>query len=411
MPLTDKQAKAAAPAEKDYKLADEKGLFLLVKRNGAKYWRMKYRFAGKEKLLSIGVYPETSLKAARTKRDEARQLLAEGTDPSVAKRARKQATITAALNSFEAIALEWHQLKSAGWAQSNADKIKGRMEKYLFPVIGSRPIDSIEAPELLTLIRKIEAKEHYETAHRVRSYASKVFKYAIATGRASRDPAGDLVGTLKPKQTKHYAAITTPQEFGRLLLAIDNYQGTPAVIAALKCSALWFCRPGELRQTEWAEVDFDNQMIVIPGDRMKMRNDHIIPLSRQSIEILRELEPLTRRSKYVFPGVRGASRPLSENGVRTALLNMGYDNNTHTAHGFRATARTLLDEVLGYRFEWIEQQLAHEVRDTNGRAYNRTQHLEQRREMMQRWADYLDQLKTAAAAGNVISASFGGRAG
>jgi integrase len=411
MALADKQAKAALPKDKTYRLFDEKGLYLEVTPKGQKYWRMKYRFAGKEKRLSLGVYPEVSLKVARAGRDNARQQLSEGIDPSASKQAKKLATKTAALNSFEAIALEWHELKSAGWAQTNADKIKGRMEKYLFPVIGSRPIESIEAPELLALIRKIEEKQLIETAHRIRSYASQVFKYAIATGRASRDPAGDLLGTLKAKQTKHYAAITDPQGVGRLMLAISEFEGTPVVKAALQCSALWLCRPGELRQTEWDEVDFDNRLIIIPAERMKMRNDHLIPLSDQSLEILRELEPLTRRSCYVFPSARGASRPLSENAVRVALRGMGYDNDTMTAHGFRAMGRTLLDEQLGYRMEWIEQQLAHEVRDANGRAYNRTQYLEQRREMMQRWADYLDQLRTAAAAGNVISASFGSRTG
>lgn len=406
MPLTDKQIKAADPAEKDYKLSDEKGLFLLVKRNGAKYWRMKYRFAGKEKLLSIGVYPEISLKSARASRDAARKQLADGVDPSASKQAKKLASKHAAANSFELLAREWFATRMADKSETHRVRTLRSLENYLFPPLGRRPVNDITPIELLAVLRKIEATGKIETARRCKQAASAVFRYGVVTCRCERDPAGDLKDALKIPEKRHFAAITNPAEFGKLLLAIDNYTGTPAVSAALKCSALWFCRPGELRKLEWAQINWKQKQIELTAE--KTQQEHIIPLALQSLEILKQLEPITSRSKYVFPSARGASRSLSENTVRVALRSMGYDKDTMTAHGFRAAARTMLDEVLGYRIEWIEQQLAHTVKDANGRAYNRTRHLEQRREMMQRWADYLDQLKAAAEGGNVISASFGG---
>jgi len=409
MPLTDKQAKAAVPKEKAYKLADEKGLYLEVMPTGAKYWRWKYRFAGKEKRLALGVYPETSLKAARTARDNARQLLAEGADPSAAKQARKLATKAAAANSFELLAREWFETKMKDRTKDHRARTLRAMERDLFPHLGTRPVTEITPTELLEVLRKIEKRGIIETAHRVKQTASAVFRYGVATGRCERDPSADLRGALATHKTQHLAAITTPAEAGRLLLAIEDYTGTPVVAAALKCSALWFCRPGEVRHLEWAQVNWDESRLEFTAEKTGL--DHIVPLCRQSLDILKALEPLTGRFKYVFPSARGASRPLSENGVRTALRTLGYGNDQMTPHGFRAMARTLLDEVLGYPPHIIEQQLAHAVKDAMGRAYNRTQHLEQRREMMQRWADYLDQLRTAAAAGNVISASFGSRAG
>lgn len=407
MPLTDRQVKAAKPQEKKYKLADEKGLYLEVRPNGSKYWRMKYRFHGKEKLAAFGVYPDVSLAAARELRDSARQQLTQGIDPSAAKKAQKQAGRTAAENSFELIAREWFSVRMSDKSEGHQARTMRALEKHLFGSIGNRPISEISALDLLPVLRKIEDRGHVETAHRVKQVAGQVFRYGIVTGRCERDPSADLKDALKPAKKSHFAAITDPKELGRLLVSIDEYHGTPAVIAALKCSALWFCRPGELRHVRWDQINWEEKRIEITAE--KTFQQHIIPLAKQSIEILENLQPITGRSEYVFPSARGASRPMSDGAVRIALRGMGYDRKTHTAHGFRATARTLLDEVLNYRVEWIEQQLAHEVKDANGRSYNRTRHLEQRRKMMQHWADYLDQLRTAASASNIVTAKFGSR--
>jgi len=408
MPLTDKQAKAAAPAEKTYRLTDGGGLYLEITPAGGKYWRMKYRFAGKEKRLAIGVYPTVTLKAARAARDTAKLQLADGIDPSANKRAKKLATKAAIANSFELLAREWFEVKMKDRSKDHRARTLRAMERDLFPALGSRPVNDITPAELLQVLRKIEARGTIETAHRVKQTASAVFRYGVATSRCERDPSADLKGALATHKTKHLAAITDPAEAGRLMLAIEGYTGTPVVKAALQCSALWFCRPGEVRHLEWAQVNWEESRLEFAAEKTGL--DHIVPLSRQSIEILRELEPITSRSRYVFPSARGASRPLSENGVRAALRTLGFTNDQMTPHGFRAMARTLLDEVLGYPPHIIEQQLAHAVQDAMGRAYNRTQHLEQRRKMMQHWADYLDQLRKAASSNNVISASFGNRA-
>jgi integrase len=292
-------------------------------------------------------------------------------------------------------------------SESHRKRTLRSLELYLFPKIGRRPITEITPLELLGHLRKIEATGKIETARRCKQAASAVFRYGVVTGRCERDPAGDLKDALQTPIKRHFAAITDPAEFGKLLLAMDAYTGTPVVRAALKCSTMWFCRPGELRHIEWGQVNWDAEQIEITAE--KTHKPHIIPLSRQSIEILRELEPITGRSKYVFPSARGGSRCMSENTVNVAIRSLGYDRNQMTAHGFRATARTLLDETLGYPPHILEQQLAHAVRDANGRAYNRTAHLEQRRKMMQHWADYLDQLRAAASSSNVIAAKFGSR--
>ena len=393
MPLTDRAAASAKAKEKDYKLSDDRGMYLLVKRTGPKYWRMKYRFLGKEKSLALGVYPEVSLKSARASRDEARKQLADNIDPSAQKQARKITQHTQALNNFEALGREWFAKKMIDKSQTHQDRTWRLLEKDLFPRLGVLPILAIDAPTLLDVLRRIEARGAIETTHRAKNVAGQIFRYAIASGRAARDPSVDLRGALATAKTKHFAAITTPKEVGQLLVSIDNYQGTAVVCAALKLSPLLFCRPGELRSLGWADLNWDEKRIEIPADRMKMQEPHVIPLCSQALEILTELQLLTGRHHYIFPSARGASRPLSENGVRVALRTMGYDNTQMTAHGFRAMARTLLDEVLGYRVDWIEHQLAHAVKDANGRAYNRTAHLEGRREMMQGWADYLDLLK------------------
>ena len=393
MPLTATAAKQAKPRDKDYKLSDEKGLFLLVKRNGAKYWRLKYRFGGKEKLLALGVFPEVSLKEAREKQIDARKLLASGIDPGEAKRANKAAQLQSSENSFEAISLEWFNTKMGDKSKSHQDRTKRALEKDFYPALGRLPISDITPPVLLAALRKIESRGAIETAHRAKQVAGQIFRYAVATGRADRDPSSDLSGALKPSVEKHLAAITEPKAVGQLLTAIEGFQGTATVKAALQLSPVLFCRPGELRHMEWREINWEESRWEIAAEKMKMKQPHIVPLSKQAVEILKEHQLLTGRGRYVFPSARGASRPLSENGVRTALRTMGYSNDTMTPHGFRAMARTLLDEVLGYRVEWIEHQLAHAVKDTLGRAYNRTSHLADRTQMMQGWADYLDTLK------------------
>ena len=391
--LTATGVKQAKAGDNVRKLTDGGGLHLQVQPTGARYWRYDYRYAGKRKTLALGVYPEVSLKKAREKHQEARGKLSKGIDPGEQRKVEKLTRHIAAADSFEAVAREWSQTKMCDKSKSHQNRTMRALEKDLFPCIGNRPISSITAPELLASLRKIEERGAVETAHRAKQTAGQVFRYAIVTGRAERDPSGDLKGALKDPKKKHLAAITEPAQVGRLMLAIDGYTGTAAVRAALRLSPLLFQRPGEIRHMEWTEIDWEAKRWEIPAEKMKMRQPHIVPLSQQALGILLELHPLTGRGRYVFPSARGASRCLSENGVRTALRSMGYDNDTMTPHGFRAMARTLLDEVLEYRVDWIEHQLAHAVKDPNGRAYNRTAHLEGRAKMMQDWADYLENLQ------------------
>lgn len=404
MPLTDRQIKAAKPQEKDYKLSDEKGLYLQVTKAGSKSFRLKYRINGKEKKLVLGLYPDITLIKARKKRDEARKQITEGIDPQAHKQAAKATSLLNAENSFQAIALEWFASHMKDKAETHRVRAKRILEVDLFPVIGSKPIQEITAPMLLMALRKTEHRGAAQTAQRSKQLAGQIFRYAIATGRAERDPTPDLKGALAPTATKHHSALTEPKDVGRLLVAIDSFTGTHTVKAALQISALFFCRPGEIRNLKWSDVNQEEQRIEITAS--KTHQQHIIPLSTQALRILEELHPVTGRSEYIFPSARGMSRCMSENALRVALRTMGYDNDTMTPHGFRAMARTLLDEVLGFRVEWIEQQLAHAVKDANGRAYNRTKHLKQRTDMMQRWSDYLDQLKAQALAGNVITGNF-----
>ena len=408
MPLSAIEVKQAESKERAYKLADGGGLHLLVKPVGGKYWRYKYRYAGREKTLALGVYPEVSLKEAREKHQAARKSLDRGIDPGEARKVEKLTRHLAAAESFEAVAREWFNRIMPEKSNSYRERTGRILEKDLYPVLGNRPIKSITAPELLAALRRIEAREAYDIAHRAKQTAGQIFRYAVATGRADRDPGGDLKGALKPRRKKkHHAAITNPAEVGPLLLAMEGFQGTAVVKTALLLSPLLFQRPGEIRAMEWSEINWDEDQWEIPAEKMKMGQPHIVPLSNQAVALLKQLQPFTGRGQYVFPSARGASRCLSENGVRTALRTIGYDNDTMTPHGFRAMARTILDEVLGYRVDWIEHQLAHAVRDANGRAYNRTSHLEGRAKMMQGWADYLDNLKAQAKAGNVITAHFG----
>lgn len=395
MPLTDLALRNAKAGDKPIKLADGHGLYLLIQPNGAKYWRLKYRFGGKEKLLALGVYPEVTLAQARAARDAARRQLAAGLDPSTVRQAQKAQQANDA-NSFEAIAREWLAKFAPIWAPSHADKILRRLERDIFPWLGARPMAAISAPELLAVLRRIEARGALETAHRALGNCGQVFRYAVATGRAERNPAADLRGALPPTRPRHHAALVDPQAIGELLRAVAGYQGAFVTRCALRLAPLVFVRPGELRKAEWAEFDLDAAAWQIPAQRMKTRQPHLVPLSRQAVAILRELLPLTGRERYVFPGARSDDRPMSENTLNAALRRLGYGSEDMTGHGFRAMARTILDEVLGIRPEIIEHQLAHAVRDPLGRAYNRTQHLHERRRMMQTWADYLDRLAAGA---------------
>ena len=407
MSLTASQVKQSKAQAKAYKLSDEKGLFLLVHSNGSKYWRLKYRYAGKEKLLALGVYPDVSLATARSKREDARKLLEHDVDPGQNRKIQKLVRTQQQDDSFLAIATEWFHTKMSERSQSHRDRTWRALERDMFPLIGTRPIAQVTASELLMVLRKIEARGAIESAHRAKQTAGQIFRYAVSTGRAERDPSGDLKGALKIPEKNHLAAITDPVEVGKLLMAINGFAGTPIVKTALLLSPLLFARPGELRHMEWAEINWQESRWDLPASKMKMKQPHVVPLSRQAIALLQDIQPLTGQGRYVVPSARGKSRPLSENGVRTALRTLGYDNDTMTPHGFRAMARTILDEVLQYRIDWIEHQLAHAVKDANGRAYNRTAHLKGRREMMQAWADYLDNLKKQAEAGNVIIAKSG----
>lgn len=396
MALTDVKARNAKPGEKQVKLFDGDGLFLLVAPAGGKWWRFKYRFGGKEKLLALGTYPEVSLADARQRREDARKLLAKGVDPGEVKKAQKAATVAVTENSFEVVAREWHSRQKTVWTEGHAERTMQRLERDVFLTIGKRPIGEITPPELLAAFRRIESRGAHETAHRARFVCGQIFRYAVATGRAERDPAADLRGALTPLRGKHHAAITDPKDVAPLLRAIDGYQGSFVVKSALLLAPLVFVRPGELRQAEWTEIDLDAAEWNIPGDRMKMKQPHLVPLSPQAVVILRELQALTGASRYVFPSGRSFARPMSNNAINAALRRMGFDKDEMTGHGFRAMARTILDEVLQVRPDFIEHQLAHAVKDPNGRAYNRTAHLAERRKMMQTWADYLDGLKSGA---------------
>ncbi len=393
VPLTDLHVLKAKGKKKPTSLFDGGGLFLLITPSGGKLWRFKYRFDGKSKLLSLGTYPEISLAEARGKRDENRKQLAHGIDPGALRKALKQAE-TGEKETFEVIAREWHMKFTSTWTPGHAVKILRRLELDLFPWIGKRPITEIKAPELLAALRRVESRGALESAHRIRAIAGQVFRYAVATGRADRDPSGDLKGALPQPNEKHHAAITDPKEVAPLLRALDGYQGHFVVKCALRLAPMLFVRPGELRNAEWEEIDLDEAVWNIPAKKMKMKEPHMVPLATQAIEILKELKQLTGASKYVFPSGRSFARPMSNNAILAALRRMGYSKDEMSGHGFRAMARTILDEVLQVRPDFIEHQLAHAVRDPNGRAYNRTAHLAERRKMMSTWADYLDGLKS-----------------
>ncbi len=400
--LTPSAVTNAKPQAAAYKLADERGMYLLVKPNGARWWRFDYYRpgTGKRNTLSLGTYPDVSLKRAREKRDELRRLLADGIDPGDKRKAEAIATA----DTFEAVAREWYAKQSASWVPAHGERIMRRLERDVFPWIGRKPIASVTAPDVLDVLRRIESRGAIETAHRALTNIGQVIRYGIATGRAQADVTHKLGEALTPVTKRHHAAIVDPDQLGHLLRDIDAYNGTLPVRCALQLAPLVFLRPGELRQAEWAEFDLDAGEWNIPAHRRKLKKAlkddpltgaHLVPLASQAVAILRELWPLTGSGRYVFPGTRDRKKPLSDMALLAALRRMGYDKATVTTHGWRATARTILDEGLGFPMHVIEHQLDHAVRDANGRAYNRTSHLPERRKMMQAWADYLDTLRVS----------------
>ena len=392
MSLTDREIRNILPAEKVQRYFDERGLYLEVAPSGGKWWRFKYRMAGKEKRISLGVYPDVGLKDARQKCDDARKLLSEGIDPSESRKQQKAAMQGPAKSeSFEHVAREWFIKFSPAWSPGHAETVINRLERLVFPYIGGRPINNILAPELLTVIRRMELRGTLETARRALGICGQVFCYAVATGRAERDPSGDLRGALPPVKQKHHPSIIDPAGIGELLRAIDGYGGSFQVRCALQFAPLTFVRPKELRYAEWSEFNLDTAEWRIPAEKMKMATPHIVPLSSQALNVLEALHPITGDGRYLFPSGRTTARPMSENAVLAALRRMDFQNQM-TGHGFRSMASTLLNER-GYNRDWIERQLAHCERDGVRAAYNYAEYLPERRRMMQDWADYLDTLR------------------
>lgn len=402
--LTDKECKSAAcPSDKKRaRFTDSNGLYLEVSPTGSKRWFWKTYFDGKESRIALGSYPSVSLTEARKARDRVKLQKADGVNPIEARRVTRLVKETTLGETFKEIAQDWLSRQKSVWSPGHFQRMERQFERDLFPWIGGRNLSEIKPVELLSVLRKIESRGALETADRALMLARQVWCYGVATGKVDRDITGDLKDALTPYRGKHFAAITEPSELGELLLAIDHYRGGPIVKAALRLAPLLFQRPGELRATAWSEVDMDVALWTIPAARMKRGVEgkeygppHVVPLSKQALEIFRELHKLTGGNKLVFPGERNHDRPISENSVRTALISMGYTPDIHTWHGFRATARTMLAEQLEFDPLVIEAQLAHAVKDANGRAYNRTQYLAQRTKMMQSWADYLDRLRHA----------------
>ena len=391
MPLTNTAIRNIKPQETPFKMSDEKGLYLLVKKSG-KYFRFDYRFEGKRKTMALGVYPDVTLKEARDKRDDARKLLENGVEPMAHAKILKEQEQDDATNSFEAVALEWFSRNKHSWAKSHSRTVIRRMERDLFPWIGREQISSLTAPVILDTLRRIETRGAIETAHRVKQICGQVFRYAIATGRAERDPSADLKGALRPVRHKHMATITDPKGVSELLRAIEGYQGHFVTRCALRFAPLVFVRPGELRKAEWKEFDTEKGEWRIPAEKMKVRQPHTVPLSKQAIAILKELYPLTGGGTYLFPSIRSRHKPMSDNTILLALRRLDYAKEEMSGHGFRSMASTLLHE-LGWRSDLIERQLAHTEKDTVKVAYNHAQYLPERRKMMQAWADYLDKLR------------------
>ncbi len=389
--LNDIRVRTAKPRERPYKLFDERGLFLFVTPSGGRLWRLKYRMHGREKLISLGAYPDVALRRAREKRDEARKLLADSIDPSAERQERRAAL----LETFEGVAEEWLNLQNRSLAPETISILGARLKSALYPYLGSKPVAEVTAQELLAALRRIEARGRYETAHRVRALAGRVLRYAVATGRAQHDVAADLKDALAPVKSKNFASVTEPIRVGELMRAIQGYTGHPVTALALKLAPLVFVRPGELRTAEWSEFDLPNAVWRIPAVRMKMKEPHIVPLARQAVAILRELEPFAQGGRYLFPSLRTRDRPMSDNTINAALRRLGYSSEEQTGHGFRTMASTLLNEQ-GFPPDVIELQLAHTERNKVRAAYNKAQRLAERRKMMQAWADYLDGLRAGA---------------
>jgi len=395
MRLSSAKIQNATAQKKTVRLFDGRGLYLEIAPTGSRWWRFKYRFAGKEKRISLGVYPDVGLKKARDRRDEMRKLVADGIDPSAARKQQKLMALDAAANTFEAVAREWFEKHSANWEASYSVKLLARLEANIFPWLGDRPIRDIKPPELLSVLRRVESRGVLETAHRLMNYCGNIYRYAVATGRAERDISSDLRGALPPSTPQHHASVTDPEGVAALLRAIDGYRGSNVTRYALQLAPLVFVRPGELRKAEWNEIDLEAGEWRIPPGRMKMKTKHIVPLSSQAVAILRALQPLTGKGHYVFPGARSRERCMSENTVNGALRRLGWSGSEMTGHGFRSMASTLLNEQ-GWNRDAIERQLAHTERNSIRAAYNYAEHLPERRRMMQAWSDYLVRLKEGA---------------
>jgi integrase len=387
--LSNAAIKAATPRAKPYRLSDGRGLHLLITPRGGRWWRIKFRFDGKAQMLSLGVYPGVSLKQARERRDEMHRDRANGINPAAKRRAQRHRSA----DTFETVAREWFAKHAPTWVESHSSKVIRRLELYLFPWIGAYPIAKLSAPDILQCLRRVEEAVKLETAKRVLQNCIRIFRYAIATGRAERNPAVDLQGALAPAVGGHLASIINPMEFAELLRKIECYRGSATVRLALRLAPLVFVRPGELRLAEWSEIDLANSEWHIPAAKMKMRGKHIVPLSRQAKDILCEIQVLTGAGQYVFPGARSSKRPLSNVALLAALRRMGYEQGSLTVHGFRSTASTMLNEQ-GKNRDWIERQLAHGEKDGVRAAYNYADYLPQRKNMMQEWADYLDELRS-----------------
>ncbi|RQN35026.1 tyrosine-type recombinase/integrase [Paraburkholderia tropica] len=397
MALTELAVRNTKPTDKQQKLFDGGGLFLLITPAGGRRWVLKYRFNGKEKSLALGTYPEVSLSEARKRRETARQKLADGTDPGETKKAEKRAAKLAAGNSFEAVARAWMKERQSYVEAAQHEKTLSRFVNDIFPWIGRRPISELEAPEILDVLKRIDSRGARYTSHRIRSEISRVFRYGIKEGFCKHDPARDLQGAIPPAKTTHFASITDPEKVGEMLRAFDGFSGTFPVLCALKLAPMLFVRPGELRKAEWEEVNLDKAEWRYHVSKTK--TEHLVPLSTQAVAILHELYALTGSGQYLFPSARDRKRPMSDATINAALRRLGYDTRTEiTGHGFRAMARTILHEELEQKPEVIEHQLAHSVPDNLGRAYNRTKFIKDRRAMMQTWADYLDRLKVGTIA-------------
>jgi integrase len=394
MALTDTGIRATKPTDKARKLADEKGLYLLIQPTGGKLWRFDYRFADKRKTMAIGTFPDTGLRLARDKRDEARKLLAQGIDPCGERKQAKHERRNAQACTFEIVARDWMRIKGAEWTATYAGKTKSALERHAFPAIGPRPIAELTAPDLLAMLRAIEKRGTVDMAHRVQQHCGAIFRYAVSDGKAKSDPTPSLKGALSTVKQEHYAALTDPSDYAQLLRDIDNYRGEVTTKAAMQMLALTFQRTKEVRFAEWSQFDFDAALWRIPGEIMKMREAHIVPLSKQAIAVLAGLRPLTGSGRLVFPSTTSKDRPISENTVTYALARMGYRGRM-TGHGFRSAASTMLNEQ-GFRQDVIERQLAHNERNAVRAAYNRAEYLPERKAMMQQWADYIDKIKAGA---------------